>query len=290
MQVETLNRTLQKTRIGEGLCDDEINQLVKAGKMLTIKAGTVLLQEGEANDTLFVLIEGDIEVIKGKQSFHDNPHLGHHLGRVCPGEVIGELGFLLRLPPLVTFRAVTDSRVFTLKQGCFEQLKALDSRIGDKLTVQLARAFDDDLKRLICEVIDLLNDHDSLLKAIEGLRHTSSSEDLEKMRRTLIAKAEEVRDNQLRLQQRFSHLDRELDKTKTARREARMVIVFAAGALGAVLVTYILNKANILPNFSAEQQVYPATIPYLTEEECAKREGAIWREGQCIDFVHSPNF
>lgn len=290
MQVETLSRTLQQTRIGEGLCDDELNQLLKAGEMSTVKAGTILLQEGEANDTLFVLIEGDIEVIKGKHSFHDNPYLGHHLGRVCPGEIIGELGFLLKLPPLVTFRAVTDSQVFALKQGCFEKLKALDSRVGDKLTVQLARAFDDDLQRLIGEVIDLLNDHDSLLKTIESLQHIWSNEDLEKMRHTLISKAEELRDNQLRLQQRFSRLDRELDKTKTARREARMVMVFAAGALGAVLVTYLVNRLNILPNFSAEQRIYPATIPNLTEEDCAKREGAIWREGQCIDFGHNPNF
>ena len=229
--------------------------------------------------------------LRGGQSFHDNPHLGHHLGQVCPGEIIGELGFLLKLPSQVTFRAVTDSQVFALKQDCFEHLKALDSRVGDKLTVQLARAFDEDLQRLICELIDLLNDHDNLLKTIESLRHTSSNEDLEKMRHTLIAKAEEFRDNQLRLQQRFSRLDRELDKTKTARREARMVMVFAAGALGAVLVTYILNKSNILPNFSAERRIYPAKIPYvMTAEECAEREGAIWYEGQCIDFGHDPNF
>ena len=66
-------------------------------------AGAVLIAEGEKTDTLFVLIEGRIEVLKGSLQVFETAE---------PGAVFGEMSALLDIPHTATVRTVVPSRVY----------------------------------------------------------------------------------------------------------------------------------------------------------------------------------
>lgn len=66
------------------------------------ESGAILLHEGERSGRLFVLVEGDIEVLRG----------GTPVAAVAePGAVFGEMSVLLDLPHTATVRARTGVKV-----------------------------------------------------------------------------------------------------------------------------------------------------------------------------------
>ena len=66
-------------------------------------AGEVLLAEGGEDSELYVLIEGEVEVLKGEIQVNTQSE---------PGAIFGELAVLLDIPHTATVRAVTPSRAY----------------------------------------------------------------------------------------------------------------------------------------------------------------------------------
>jgi CRP-like cAMP-binding protein len=70
-------------------------------------AGSVLLAEGETSGLLFVLVEGEVEILKG--TFQINTVAD-------PGAIFGEISLLLDKPHMATVRAVSDCRVHVVER------------------------------------------------------------------------------------------------------------------------------------------------------------------------------
>lgn len=68
----------------------------------------VLLVEGESTGTLFILIEGQIEVLKGPFQVHISSE---------PGAMFGEISALLGIPHTATVRAAQPSRLHVVEQA-----------------------------------------------------------------------------------------------------------------------------------------------------------------------------
>jgi CRP-like cAMP-binding protein len=81
----------------------EILDYCKDGTEREVPAGTVLIQEGSKTGRLFVLIKGQLEVIRG-----DN--VVAVLAE--PGAVTGEMSLLLDRPHTATVRAAADSTIY----------------------------------------------------------------------------------------------------------------------------------------------------------------------------------
>ena len=81
----------------------EILDYCKGGTEREVPAGTVLIQEGSKTGRLFVLIKGQLEVIRG-----DN--VVAVLAE--PGAVTGEMSLLLDRPHTATVRAAADSTIY----------------------------------------------------------------------------------------------------------------------------------------------------------------------------------
>ena len=71
-------------------------------------AGSVLLAEGETSGLLYVLIAGELEILKG--AFQINTVTD-------PGAIFGEISLLLGKPHMATVRAVTHCRVHVIEGG-----------------------------------------------------------------------------------------------------------------------------------------------------------------------------
>lgn len=72
-------------------------------------AGTTLFVEGEHGDQAYVVVEGELEV----------RCRGNVVGKVGPGEIVGEMALLNSSPRGAECRAITDVRVVPIDQRRF---------------------------------------------------------------------------------------------------------------------------------------------------------------------------
>ncbi|RPI51383.1 MAG: hypothetical protein EHM56_09595, partial [Chloroflexi bacterium] len=94
----------------------DLNRLCTMVEDLRLAAGQVLMEEGDPGDAMYVIAEGEFEVVKESGDRHVI------LARRVPGDFIGEMSLLEQSPRSATVRALLDSRVFRIGQGSFRQL------------------------------------------------------------------------------------------------------------------------------------------------------------------------
>ena len=107
---------LRKSPLFQGLSDEELQQLMDMAEPLSLRAGDVLIKQGEMGDSAYMVLTGDFEVQK---------QTGQSLIKIDirnPGDVVGEMALLSRTPRNATVIAKTDSEVLRIPQGAFEQL------------------------------------------------------------------------------------------------------------------------------------------------------------------------
>lgn len=98
------------------LPEEELRRLVMMGEQVTKEPGEVLIREGDPGDALYVIVEGEFEIVKLSGS---SEVVIAHRGA---GEVIGEMSLLDNEPRSATVRALTPGRLFKIDQGSFDKL------------------------------------------------------------------------------------------------------------------------------------------------------------------------
>jgi signal transduction histidine kinase len=107
---------LRKSPLFQGLSDEELQQLMDMAEPISLRAGEILIKQGEPGDSAYVVISGDFEV--QKQS-------GQSLIKIDvrnPGDVVGEMALLSQAPRNATLIAKMDSEVLRIPQEAFEKL------------------------------------------------------------------------------------------------------------------------------------------------------------------------
>jgi putative ABC transport system ATP-binding protein len=88
----------------------------RAHETIHLEAGTTLFSEGALADLIYVVSEGEVELV------HQRPGGGPEVLRVAkPGEHFGEIGPLFGLPRLASVRARTDPQVIGYSVPAFRQ-------------------------------------------------------------------------------------------------------------------------------------------------------------------------
>ena len=85
--------------------------LLDTGEIKRLKAGAIILNEGDELDSLYVVLEGRMEagLPKTKPRF-----TAVRLNELGPGQCFGEYALVDQQPASATIRAVTDAEVFRL--------------------------------------------------------------------------------------------------------------------------------------------------------------------------------
>ena len=98
-------RALQQVPLLAGLASAPARCLVKAGRVVSLQAGDVLVQAGASSSALFVVLEGELEV----EGLEATP-----MGRLKPFATIGEAGYVHQRPSTATVRARAPTRLLRL--------------------------------------------------------------------------------------------------------------------------------------------------------------------------------
>jgi predicted signal transduction protein with EAL and GGDEF domain len=101
---------LTRVKLLRGLPPEGLRQLARLGHPRTFPAHSRLMQQGEPSDVVFVLITGRVRVERGEEGGTDTIVLAE-LG---PGETVGEMGALERLPRSATVIALEETETIEL--------------------------------------------------------------------------------------------------------------------------------------------------------------------------------
>jgi hypothetical protein len=81
------------------------------------EAGNVIFHQGETGNQVYVIINGEVEVVQ------DRPAPGDAvIARLGPGQFFGEMALIRAAPRVATVRALTDLDVLVMQRGAFLSL------------------------------------------------------------------------------------------------------------------------------------------------------------------------
>lgn len=105
---------------------EELPALVEKYKIWDAPAGTLVLREGEVGDEFYVILQGQVEILRALGSAEESI-----LGLRQPGEFIGEIGLLSQgTPRTATARVVEDARLLIITYADFNALLKLHPELA----------------------------------------------------------------------------------------------------------------------------------------------------------------
>ncbi len=98
------------------LSEEDLERLYRMAETVSIPAGQLVLREGDPGDSLYVVLEGELEVTK-RQGSHDVL-----LALYEPGQFFGEMALLEQVPRSASVRTLQESRLLVISQAAFQSL------------------------------------------------------------------------------------------------------------------------------------------------------------------------
>jgi CRP/FNR family transcriptional regulator len=103
---------LKRTPLLAGLSKRDLEEVGRLADEVDVRAGRVLLKEGDPGREFFVIIDGQIEITKE----------GRHLRTMGAGEFLGDIALVVERPRTATGTAITDSRLLVVGHREFHSL------------------------------------------------------------------------------------------------------------------------------------------------------------------------
>ena len=162
-------RILKEFEIFEDLSDEQLEAVSEVLKEEVVPEGTEIIRESEKGDTLYLLLEGSVEISRSitlKLSRHDYGRREKLLSRMTANERVffGETGLLGDSDRMATVVATTRCQLLVLDRAGFEMLSERDPVLGYKVMrkicktlVERLRGANEDILKLITALSIALN-------------------------------------------------------------------------------------------------------------------------------------
>lgn len=124
MTMHRLIEYIKKNRLFEGVAEDELSLIAERFQRTTFKKGETVFKEGDAGQSMFLLIEGQAGVIKNLSGGQ------RELARIKAGDYFGEMTLLSGQSRTATLLAHTDLVCHTISQQDFMALVEKNHRLS----------------------------------------------------------------------------------------------------------------------------------------------------------------
>ena len=125
---------IRNTPLGEELSESQCDALADKVNVIHLDKGDFLIEEGKTDDSLFVIISGQIEVLVRS---NDGKTVTLHI--LKEGNLAGELGFLDNHPHSAGLRALDSATVISLSRKDFESFIQADPDLMYKVMRSIMR-------------------------------------------------------------------------------------------------------------------------------------------------------
>ncbi len=126
---------LSKIPIFKFLPEDDHISLVSLWRIKTLKTGEVLFRKGEPGSSMYVIEEGEVEILLPV----DPPVNEVQLSILKEGEFFGELSLFADTPRTATTRALADTRLVEMQRGDFITFVMERPSIGISMLAEMAK-------------------------------------------------------------------------------------------------------------------------------------------------------
>jgi len=132
----------------DNLTDEDWKMLVNYAQNIQFASGDMLLHAGGADDGVYILVSGRVEVI-GKGGFGRRKSIAE----IDEGSIFGELSFFDEQPRSAAVRSITDGQVLRLTHKGFDQLAARSPVLARRLLFDMGRVLAYRFRRASSSVI-----------------------------------------------------------------------------------------------------------------------------------------
>lgn len=146
---------LDEFDVFNGLDDRQLQEVRSAVGRCYFAAGEDLIVEGETSRELYGVLEGRVEILRTDDSGHEQ-----RLAVLRPDAILGEHGFVLNEPRTATVRALDEVDALCLKGGSFDELDALDHRIGRTIEHNILKMLAHRQTGINNELLEILDKND----------------------------------------------------------------------------------------------------------------------------------
>jgi CRP/FNR family transcriptional regulator, cyclic AMP receptor protein len=149
---------IRKISLFQDLNEQEIRQVLECAVHRSFSAGSVIISEGAPDDSMFIMVEGEVEITK---------RLGIVLDEETPNERIiislkaqegvcfGEMSLLENEPRSATVTALTDCLLMEIGREEFMGLIRQSSDMGCKILLRLAQLLSKYLRKTNQDMVKL---------------------------------------------------------------------------------------------------------------------------------------
>ncbi len=128
---------LGRCRLFHGMSADVRQRIAVHFEAVSFKTGQIIFKEGEVGDSLLIIGDGEVEVVK---MVGQSPHV---LSRLGPGEHVGEMALISNQRRSATVRVVRAFHGLVLRQSAFDALLDDEPRFAR----EMLRAISDRLRK-----------------------------------------------------------------------------------------------------------------------------------------------
>ena len=158
-------KLLARAPLFKGLPEDEIRKLTQTLRVLEVPPSTVLFQEGDVGDRFYIIIQGQIEVIKALGTPEER-----FIGLRGPGEFVGELSLINRAGlRTASVRSLGPAHLWEMSHGEFDDLlhrqPSMAFELINVLSERLTKAHDSTIQDLQKKNMELTEAYEELKAA-----------------------------------------------------------------------------------------------------------------------------
>ena len=129
---DALHQVIRQVPLFAELTDADIERLGRASRRFTVAAGDVVIEEGAAGDSLFVVLDGELEVSKREG---DRQTV---LAARRAGEVLGEMSLLQQTPRTASARATRQTDLLEIGPEAFRTVLESDPAVASSILRTMA--------------------------------------------------------------------------------------------------------------------------------------------------------
>jgi len=135
---------LRETELFRDLTGEQIGKILSISRKVTFSEGEVIMREGEEGDTMYIILEGTVEVVKSLvmgDPDEENDKKNKVFTRLDASvhAVFGEIALLETMKRTATIKTVTKCRFYEIKRDDFLSLAEADHELGYRILLNLAR-------------------------------------------------------------------------------------------------------------------------------------------------------
>ena len=157
MQAEEVNpivsaRQIRESPLGGDLTDTQCRALAGVSTAICLEVGTMLLEEGHSDDTLYVVSNGSLEVIKPTSGGENIT-----LQLLHEGDTAGIMGFVDGVPHSAAIRALTNCELIALHRDDLKSLLSDDPELVYEVMRAVVRTAHRILAKMNAQFVEMSN-------------------------------------------------------------------------------------------------------------------------------------